>query len=104
METLVIKTQLEKQLPMAETETINMFLELLKNVNQIATISSFKVGLNTSFNTNETDSNLTILKFESPIEIKRVYLIINEFEEHLDEYINQYQLFDTDTLVISLDY
>lgn len=65
MDTFKLAVEARTQLPWASEYGIQAYIDLLKAINDLSTIKSFKVNINLSNDPKAMESNITIIKFDT---------------------------------------
>ena len=102
MRTTDIISQLENQ--GIEDESLIMYSNILTKVNDLSSISSFKVGIDTSPLPGISDSNITIITFHNLPKSTIRQDIIKVIENLTDEAFEYKYLSMTDTLILSFNF
>lgn len=97
-----IKSQIEKQLTKADSESHEFFFNIWNKVNIACPIKSFKLGINTSDQEQDIHSNISIITFETEPEEIQKDIIMDTIYYNIDE-CPDFKFMDN-ILIISFDF
>ena len=101
MDILKIAVETRTQLLWAPEEAIEAYINLLKWINDLSDIKSFKINVNLSNDPKAMDSNLTIIKFEElpdKSELEEIIYSITDEQPDIELFYNH------DLAIISFDF